>query len=153
MAQDRYEVRVAGDMFCYEFTSIGPDGRQIEKRVKFTRMEATVGVLVFNLAFGDLNETAEELNDLAVTNNMDTLKVLATVAHIVAEFTHDYPNAIIYATGSTESRNRLYQMAIKKYRNEIEDKHDVYGEIQDRIFVKFSPGYQFIGFAAMRKKM
>lgn len=45
---------------------------------------ATEGV--FNLAFGDYDENTKSINDLSVTNNGDSLKVLATVASTVYAF-------------------------------------------------------------------
>ena len=121
--------------------------------VSFTPIEEETGIHVFNLAFGDLDETTQKFNDLAVTDNKDTLKVLATVAYIVLEFTTNYPNAIIYATGSSESRNRLYQIAIKKHWYEIDSMYDVFGEIKNGAFMKFIPGINFIGFVVMKKNV
>ena len=69
MAQDRYDVRVSDNSFRYEFTSIGPDGRQVEKMVKFTYMLTKNGMHLFNLAFGDLDKTTQELDSLRREKN------------------------------------------------------------------------------------
>lgn len=53
-------------------------------------------------------------------------KILATVAHSIYVFTKRNPNAWIYVTGSSESRIRLYRMALNKYFEEINDNFFVY---------------------------
>jgi hypothetical protein len=52
---------------------------------------------VFNLAFGDLDETGD-LNDLIVSNNGDMYKILATVTQIVITFFSSYPDRQVYFT-------------------------------------------------------
>jgi uncharacterized protein DUF6934 len=66
----------------------------------------------FNLGFGDLNKATGKIDDLAVTDNQDRKKVLATVAATLLEFTRQFPDAAVYATGSTPARTRLYQIGI-----------------------------------------
>ena len=146
-----HEVRVRGNSFDYEFTSSGPNGL-IKKVVEFRRLSMPTNVQIFNLAFGDVNPKTQKMDDLVVTDNKDTVKVLATVAHIVTDFTEQYPDAIIFAKGSTEARNRLYQMAIVKYWSEIKELFDVYGELRNGLFIKFISGINFTAFYAMRKK-
>ena len=68
---------------------------------------------VFNLAFGDKDITTGHINDRIVTNNGDTEKVLATVISTVYTFFDKNPNAYIFATGSTHTRNRLYRRGIQ----------------------------------------
>ena len=150
MAQDHYEFRVAGDYFYYPFTSDGIKG-PVKKLVEFTPMSTTNNVPLFNLVFGDYDEATGKLDDISVTDNKDTLKVLSTVAHIVSDFTERYPNVAIYAKGSTDSRSRLYQMAINKHWEEINAVYDVYGEVQGKVFIRFIAGINFTAFVAMRK--
>lgn len=64
---------------------------------------------------------------MAVTNNSDSDKVLATVAATVIDFMKAHPNATLIATGSTLSRARLYQMAIGRKWNEINPIFEVKG--------------------------
>ena len=66
----------------------------------------------YNLAFGDEDLAAGEINDSIVSNNNDSNKVLATVVTTVYAFTDKYPEAWVYATGSTRSRTRLYRMGL-----------------------------------------
>ena len=49
----------------------------------------------------------ESINDLSITNNGDSLKVLATVASTVYAFLEKHPNAYILATGSTNVWTKL----------------------------------------------
>jgi hypothetical protein len=37
---------------------------------------------------------------------------------------------MVYATGTTKSRTRLYRMGITKYLEEIKQDFDVYGELE-----------------------
>jgi hypothetical protein len=103
MNKPKYLYKTEGEFTIYEFVSEGPNGR-IAKMVEYTET-ATEGV--FNLAFGDYDEITNSINDLSVTNNGDSLKVLATVASTVYAFFNKHPNAYIVATGSTNVRTRL----------------------------------------------
>ncbi len=67
---------------------------------------------IYNLAFGDFDEETNSINDISITNNGDSTKVLATVASTVYAFIEKHPNAWIFATGSTIVRTRLYRMGI-----------------------------------------
>ena len=46
----------------------------MKKIIRFTQITNNV----FNLGFGDLDETSGEISDISVTNNNDSRKVLAT---------------------------------------------------------------------------
>lgn len=70
------------------------------------------GIVYFNLGFGDLNQKTGKVDDLAVTNNLDREKILATIAATVLECTRHFPDIMIYAQGSTRVRTRLYQIGI-----------------------------------------
>src|SRR4030095_14112140 len=100
-----YEYSISEDFLSYEFCSEGPNGK-IKKVIRFTLMVVS-GRISFNLGFGDLQEDGT-INDIVASNNQDTERVLATVAHAVIEFTNYFPNARIYCEGSTPSRTRRY---------------------------------------------
>ena len=61
------------------------------------------------------------LDDLAISNNGDTEKVLGTVVAALYAFFDRHPGAIVYATGSTPGRTRLYRMGITKFYEEIKN--------------------------------
>ena len=110
---------------AYEFYSEGPQGR-IKKVVQYTQLKNS-GENYFNLGFGDWDEINQEVNDKVVSNNNDRQKILATVAATILEFVKHYPDAIVIVAGSTPSRTRLYQIAIKEYFLEINENFELQG--------------------------
>ena len=127
----------------YEFYSEGPRGR-IKKMVQFTE---TGTENVYNLAFGDFDEKNKSINDLIVTNNGDSLKVLATVASTAYAFTQKYPNAWIFATGSTLVRTRLYRMGITTNLSEISRDFKIYELVSSsNIWEEFIVGEDYEAF-------
>ena len=124
----KYNYRSEEEMFYYEFSSEGPRG-SIKKIVEYSK---TSTENVFNLGFGDYDEELKSIDDLYVTNNGNSLKVLATVASTVYAFTNKYPNARILATGSTAVRTRLYRMGITNNLIEIKKDFEVFGLKDDQ---------------------
>ena len=123
MENERYELKVKSDTMSFRFTSISPKG-EIPKLVVYAKTP-TKGL--YNLGFGDEDINTGTINDLVVTNNEDSQKVLATVASTVYEFVKKYPRAWIVATGSTRARTRLYQMGISNNLKEISIDFNVLG--------------------------
>src|SRR5215216_3669282 len=109
MIDDRYVVvDFVDDYRTFEFVSEGPKG-QFKKTVQYIET-ATAGI--YNLGFGVKDELTNEIDDLVVTNNGDSKKILATVVKTLFVFTDHYPDALVMATGSTLARTRLYRMGI-----------------------------------------
>jgi hypothetical protein len=104
----------------------------------------------YNLGFGDKNEVTGNIDDLVITNNGDSQKVLATVASSLLEFTDKYPNAMVYATGSTKSRTRLYRMGISNNLEMIEANFEIFGQHQDH-WQAFEKGVEYEVFFVKRK--
>ena len=127
MGNERYELKVKSDTMSFRFTSIGPKG-EIPKLVVYSKTP-TKGL--YNLGFGDEDINTGTINDLVVTNNEDSQKVLATVASTVYEFVKKYPRAWIVATGSTRARTRLYQMGISNNLEAITTDFVVFGNKND----------------------
>jgi len=148
MKLPRYQLIANDDLTTFEFISIGPKGR-IYKVVQFTPSNTKN---LYNLAFGDLDRSTREIDDMVVSNNNDTEKVLATIVAAVFAFTAKYPNALIYAVGSTNSRTRLYRMGITKYLSEVQHYFVVYGELTHG-FVLFEQGKDYRGFLVKRKTL
>jgi hypothetical protein len=123
MYLERYETHANDDLLEFSFISVGPKG-QIKKLIRFTHV---VGNL-YNLAFGDMDETTGNIDDSITTNNGDGSKVLNTVAAGIRDFINTYPNALIHIRGSTHSRTRLYRRAINFYWDAIADRFAVYGQ-------------------------
>lgn len=129
--------------YYYEFYSDGPNGK-IKKVVEFYRLQEHKED-VYNLAFGDWDDDKHHINDLAITNNSDRDKVLATVAATVLEFMKDHPQAIILAMGSTKSRTRLYQMGIARILDQISLLFEIQGYVNDK-WQPFQKGVNFEAF-------
>ena len=146
MKLDRYELKAGINLTTFEFLSEGPKG-EIVKLIQFQQMNLPN---LYNLAFGDLNPLTGKFDDKVVTDNGDSEKVLATIVAAVYAFTGKYPNAWVYATGSTAARTRLYRMGINKYFDIVEEDFDIMGEQQSEWeWYKKGKGYQ--AFAVHRR--
>lgn len=87
---------------------------------------------------------------MAVSDNGDTDKVLATVVAALYSFFDRYPNAFVYATGSTAARTRLYRMGITRFYDKMQQDFYLYGQVGDD-FPVFELGKEYDGFLAKRK--
>ena len=145
MQLPRYLYRTNNNFLDYEFNSIGPKG-SIKKVVRFTQ----IGVNIYNLGFGDLEEQTGEISDISVTNNNDSRKVLATVASTVHDFTLEYPETWVVAKGSTVSRTRLYRMGITNHWEEIKKDFKVFG-LKDAAWQPFELRRDYEAFLIRRR--
>jgi hypothetical protein len=100
MRDQRYKIEVTTTFMSYEFTSEGPKG-SIVKMIKYTEKGYQN---VYNLGFGDKLKDEDDFDDAVITDNKDSVRILATVAATIFLFTEKYPNAFVAATGSTQSR-------------------------------------------------
>ncbi len=126
MKLDKYELKSGEQLEVFEFVSIGINGK-IPKIVQYT---PTNYKDLYNLGFGDKNIETVEIDDTIISNNGDSEKVLATVVATLFAFIDKHKEAMVYATGSTKSRTRLYRMGITKYFDEIKEDFDVFGELE-----------------------
>lgn len=149
MTIEHYEYNQGENSFEFKFYSHGPNGR-IKKIVQFLKKDTSAGVF-YNLGFGDWNEAEQCVDHFVTSNNDDAEKILATIASLIVLFTDKYPDAIIYAEGSTPSRTRLYQMSINKYWKEIQTLFIVFGFIKDQGFAPFEKGVNYEAFVVHRK--
>lgn len=109
-----YNLSSDNSKIVFSFFSIGKRGI-IPKVVIYEPIDE----MVFNLAFGDFNIETETLDDLVVSNNGDTRKVLLTVINTLYYFFEKHPKALVLLKGSTEVRTKLYQRIIKTYKSEF----------------------------------
>jgi hypothetical protein len=146
MRLPKYPLKAEASFTTFEFISEGPNGL-IHKLIQFqpTNQEG-----VYNLAFGDKSTQTGEVDDLAVSNNGDTDKILATVVSALYAFFDQHPDAFVYATGSTATRTRLYRMGITRFYEEVIADFDLYGQVGDE-FEVFVVGKEYDGFIAQRK--
>ncbi|MEN2436496.1 hypothetical protein AAH994_13850 [Weeksellaceae bacterium A-14] len=147
MKYPRYEYSTEDQLFFFEFESVGIKGK-VKKVVQYSEMSVKG---FYNLGFGDFNEETNEIDDEVVTNNGDGLKVLSTVVSTLYAFTGKYPEANIFATGSSEARTRLYRMGITNNLEELKQDFLVFGMRKDEIFEEFIVGEDYIGFLVTRK--
>jgi hypothetical protein len=147
MNYSKYGYISKNSLCRFEFTSVGNKGNI----VKIVEYSLTDVENVYNLAFGDLDKISGKINDMVVTNNGDSFKVLATVASTVYAFTSKYPDAWVFATGSTNVRTRLYRMGLSNNLAEIGEDFMVYGLPPNQIWEEFVIGEDYEAFLVKRK--
>ena len=148
MQKEKYELSTDPDVTIFKFVSKGPKG-EIPKLIMYQK---TTIKNVYNLAFGDWDETTNEIDDKAISNNNDSEKILATVASTVLSFTYKYPKAMILVKGSTESRTRLYRIGISNNFEEINQNFVVLGYREER-WQPFNKNTDYEAFLIERKKI
>ena len=132
----------------YWFYSEGPRGR-IRKVIEFQWVRG-LGSSTFNLAFGDLKDGADRMDDRSVSNNHDRLKVLHTVATAVIYFLRDHPRSILLIIPASPERARLYQMMISSVSEAVEKQYEVYGK-HGSYWIPFRKGLSYIEFFVCKK--
>ncbi len=147
MKLDKYELKSGEKLEVFEFYSIGPKGK-IPKIVQYT---PTNYKDLYNLGFGDKNIETGKVDDNIISNNGDSEKVLATVVATLYAFIDLHKEAMIYVTGSTKSRTRLYRMGITKHLDEIKEDFEIYGELENE-WKEFQKGVDYEAFIVKLKK-
>ena len=115
MRDQRYSFEIGHFNMSYEFVSEGPKGR-IVKQVKYTEIEDKG---FYNLGFGDKIENEDDFDDEVISDNNDSIRILATVAATVYHFTEHNPNAYVFAQGNNKARTRLYRIGLSNHLEEI----------------------------------
>jgi hypothetical protein len=146
MYLDRYQLKTEQSFTRFEFISEGPNGA-IRKLIEFQK---TTEPDTYNLAFGDKHHLTGEIDDLAISDNGDTEKVLATVVSAVYAFLERHPTSYVYAQGSTRARTRLYRMGINRFYVEMKRDFHLYGRMGEN-FEEFKKDVDYEGFLAQRK--
>lgn len=147
MILPRYELKSDETLMVFEFTSVGQNG-EIPKLVQYSETNRKG---IYNLGFGDKNPETGEIDDLVISNNGDSQKVLATVAATVYAFTDRYPNAWIYATGSTKARTRLYRIGLTTHLDEILQDFELFGQ-RGGEWRPFQKGVEYQAFMVRRRR-
>ena len=140
MGKEKYSVKTNSNHLTYEFISEGPNGK-IAKIVVYQHMFDNF----YNLAFGDFTNQHEILDDLIVSDNGDTAKILYTVASTLYDFFQHYEGTIVFAQGSTHSRNRLYRRYLAQFLDIITENFMLFGEL-DGIIERFQKGKDYTSF-------
>jgi hypothetical protein len=145
---DKYtDVTISNDFKLYKFTSIGFKGSFV-KVVRYYDLDFED---FYNLGFGDEHPITGDLDDLAITDNGDTQKVLATVAMTLYTFINHYPNAKIFIKGSTKARTRLYRIGIARHLSSIEMDFTIEG-LLDSKWQNFRNDVQYDAFLIKKKR-
>jgi hypothetical protein len=141
------DVYKSPDFGVFDFISVGKNGT-ILKRIAFVPTEIPY---VYNLAFGNIkNDGRIDYN--TVSDNGDRNKLLATIANVVDQYTCKYPERLIYFRGSTDERTRLYRMAVGINLEELSEKFEIYGEVDNEDdFVLFRKNMRISAFLIKRK--
>ncbi len=146
----KYLYKSEEEFKVYSFYSEGIKGL-IKKMIVFS---FTGESNIYNLGFGDYNSETKTIDDEVITNNGDSLKVLATVASTVYAFTEKYPDALVFATGSNNFRTRLYRMGITNNLEEIKVDFEVFGlRVDNNVWEEFVSGEDYEAFIVKRKKI
>jgi len=145
---DQYEYFSDNNFENYFFYSNGPKGR-IKKGITYTKFNDNP--IIYNLAFGDFDPYTQHISDVVKSNNLDRDRVLATVANTIHEFSNHCGNPLIFATGSTPARTRLYQISIAKLLDEILREFDIYG-ITNNLVSGFKKNVNYTAFLVKRKQ-
>ena len=106
MEQPFYDFNQIDESLSFSFESTGK--RIIEKRVIFQKLDLEN---YYQLALVDLKEDGT-FDDKIVSNNGDRDTVLATIFQILNYFLTIFPDVVVLFAGSTNSRTRLYQIAL-----------------------------------------
>jgi hypothetical protein len=93
------------------YTFISRGRKIIEKIVEFSPTSIPG---IYNMGFGDLLPDGT-IDDTVNSNNGDIIEVMATIIHILKEFTLSHRQSKIYFIGSTPERTALYRRILKTY--------------------------------------
>ena len=146
MLLPRYELKSDESLTVFEFVSVGRKG-EIPKIVQYSETNLKD---FYNLGFGDKDLQTGEVDDTVISDNGDSQKVLATVAATAYAFTDKYPEAWIYATGSTKSRTRLYRIGLTNNLDEITEEFELYGQREGE-WQEFVKGVEYEAFLVRRR--
>ena len=147
MNYEVYPVRHDSSFTQFRFQSKGRHGI-VEKAINFSPITG----LIYNLALLDFDPITQDYSDKTVTDNGDMPEILATVMAVMMEFLDQYPERMIYFTGSSDTRTRLYQIAITKVLNVNESKVTVLGYLHEE-WVAFEPNKAFESFLIAKKDL
>jgi hypothetical protein len=146
MSSDHYNLNADDAFMSFEFISNGPKG-EVVKIIQYTELGKGN---IFNLGFGDKDVLTGSFNDIVTTDNKDRDKVLATVVASIHVFTTYYPLAWVFLEGSTESRTRLYRMAISIHFDELHKHYNIFGYFNGN-WIAFDKEHNFTAFVIKRK--
>ncbi len=147
MEKPTYFLKSSPDALQHVFESIGDD-KIVKKAVAYVVDKENDSL--YQLIFGDLTETGE-IDTLSVSNNNDMKMVLTTVVSTLFAFFEQNPDKIVFFTGSTLSRTRLYRAVIAKFIAEAELFYHVMSITESGNLHIFDRNQTFIGYLIRKK--
>ena len=159
MQIEKYKTESDVDGLIFTFESIGE--KMIQKVVEYSKLNPIhiglpIDTNVYNLAFGDWNDSIGDYEDTVESKNGDMEKVLATVANTALKFWEKHPESNIFFQGSSISgehprRTRLYRMKMNLYFSEISQIVNIrgYGE---KGWESFENSKNYVAFLILPKK-
>lgn len=152
MNYDKYsDISISSDSLDYKFISIGKNG-DLSKLVKFNPVSGNDQI--YNLALGTIKEDGK-IDFITPSRNGDRDKILATIGAIAFIFSETYPEKIIFLTGDTNVKTRLYQIAINDAYEEIAKIFIILGlKMINGTYqsIAFEKGVNYDGFLFKRRK-
>jgi hypothetical protein len=143
------DLMASPDLQEFEFKSIGKHGIVVKKIVLIPTGISNI----YNLALGDIDENGE-LNYYSVSYNDDRNKILATIVRAIDVYTTTYPDRLIYFSGSTKERTRLYRIVIGLNLEELHQKFEILAQIENQVeYVTFEKNMPVKGFLIKRKNL
>ncbi|MFM9837595.1 MAG: DUF6934 family protein [Cyclobacteriaceae bacterium] len=118
--------------------------------MRFNKLNSVNSGEVYNLGFGDFDEEKDGIDDLVISNNKDSQKILATVAAAVVSFTDLYPEVQVFATGSTPARTRFYVLGVSKNLKEITELFELWA-LNEKEWELFRENRPYLALLAKRK--
>lgn len=129
----------------FKFQSVVKRGT-FEKTIELTKLAPDQ----YNLALLDFDPGTQDYTDNSVTDNGDMPEILATVMAVVLDYLSQYPERSIIITGNSSSRTRLYQIAIRKIFDQVQDLLTVLG-YKNEEWQSFEPNQSYESFLIARK--
>ncbi len=149
MLEEKYALEKRGEsVMVFDFVSEGPKGA-VRKVIEYSKVNTEADI--YNLGFADELED-KSLSDQVATDNKDSQKVLATVAYSAVLFTDRFPDAWIYAKGSTPSRTRLYRIGLSNNLEQFSKLFLILGVTKEGNPVAFEKCGDYDGFLVRRRK-
>ncbi|MCX6213174.1 hypothetical protein [Spirosoma sp.] len=144
MNEPAYTLQISSDVLSFTFDSVSSQN-VIHKAIEFSPFPANA--IFYNLALLDVDEDGTT-NDLAISNNQDMNRVIATVFKAMRAFFEKHPNKLVYFKGSDETgiRTRLYRALISRELEQASEMFAIYGQLTEDTYEEFAPNRPYIAF-------
>jgi hypothetical protein len=146
MNKPTYHIESSTDAEWHFFRSVS-EAKTIEKAVVFTQIDKEEGI--YELIFGDLEDGY--VNVKSKSNNQDMGIVLATIVKTIFLFFERNPQKTVIFMGSSDSRNRIYQVLLSKFIDEITDNFEILGTNFDGSEESFIKNKNYFAFKIKHK--